>query len=537
MKRPGRKEVDRDTLQFEVDAYLLFELGERLVARRSIALAELIKNAYDADATKVTVRFENVTHPGGTIVVEDNGNGMTLEKIKQGWMRIATDDARRHPISARFGRPRTGAKGVGRFASRRLSRKLILSSVAQRDDGGQERIEVVSDWDKFKPGKNVDKIANVYTRETVGEDIPTGVTLILKGARDIWNEGDVAAIQRDLLQLINPFPHDAYKPAREEKYESDPGFHVEFEAPEFPEYEGELGDRFLEAAWGVLIGDVDQNGTPHYELRVRHGDTFAFQPPEFTFPRLRNARFEVHYVVYRSEVFRALDFDVRGARALGREWGGVRIYLDEFQVFSYGDRGNDWLDLDADRARRLDTIPLELRVQAKGIGRPMLLLPGNMQLFGAMSLSRLTNPDIHLNISRERLVENEAFAELKKFVRLGIDWMTIQYARITAKDREQRAGGKAPVVSTSESLASVRELISRASDQLEPATQAQVLQAIDLAETAVRTQEEERIGELSMLRVLASAGTMVLIFDHTLRALIGGLGQILSDLSELRPEA
>lgn len=536
MRKTNHKNVDHDTLQFEVDAYLLFELGERLVARRSIALAELIKNAYDADATKVTVRFENVTQAGGSIVVEDNGNGMTFEKIKQGWMRIATDEARRHPISPHYGRPRTGAKGIGRFASRRLSRKLVLSSVAQRDAGERERIKVIFDWDEFEPGKNLGEIANVYTRETVAKDVPTGVILVLEEARDIWNEDDVAAVQRDLLRLINPSPYNAYTPAEEGEYEADPGFYLKFEAPEFAEYEGELSDRFLEAAWGVLTGDVDQNGTPHYELRVRREDALAFQPPGFTFPRLRNARFEVHYVVYRSEVFRALDFDVRDARALGREWGGVRIYLDGFRVFSYGEPGDDWLDLDADRARRLDTIPMELRSQAEGVERPMLLLPGNMQLFGAVSLSRLTNSDIHLNISRERLVENEAFAELKRFVRLGIDWMTIQYARVTAKDRERRARRKAPAVSATESLATVRKLISEASDQLEPGTQAQVLQAVTLAETAVKSQEEERISELSMLRILASAGTMVLIFNHTLRALISGLGQILSDLLELRPE-
>jgi signal transduction histidine kinase len=450
-------------------------------------------------------------------------------------MRIATDEARRHPISPRYGRPRTGAKGIGRFAGRRLSQKLILSSLAERDDGERERIEVVFDWDEFKPGKNLDEIANIYTRETIAEDIPTGVTLVLKEARDIWDEDDVAAVQRDLLELINPFPDDVRKPAEEGEYESDPGFSLEFEAPEFPKYEGKLGDRFLKAAWGILTGDIDQNGTPCYELKVQRGDTFAFQPAGFTFPRLRNARLEVHYVVYRSDVLRALDFNVRDARALGRERGGVRIYLDEFRVFSYGDPGDDWLDLDADRARRLDTIPMELRSQAKGVERPMLLLPGNMQLFGAVSLSRLTNPDVHLNISRERLVENEAFAELKKFVRLGIDWMTIQYTRVTAKDRARRAKKRVPAVSVTESLATVRKLISEASDELEPGMQAQVMQAVTLAETAVKTQEEERISELSMLRVLASAGTMVLIFEHTLRALISGLEQIHTDLSELQP--
>ena len=96
--------TERETsrLAFDVDAALFIELGERLVARRSVALAELIKNAYDADATEVIVSFEDVTGPKGSIVVLDNGSGMTLEAMKRGWMRIATNDATVNARSAKL---------------------------------------------------------------------------------------------------------------------------------------------------------------------------------------------------------------------------------------------------------------------------------------------------------------------------------------------------------------------------------------------------------------------------------------------------
>ena len=113
---------------FEVDAGLLFELGEHLVTRASVALAELIKNAYDADATQVNVLLENVGKTSdvnqSVIIIEDNGIGMTYDDVRENWMRIATPDKRRNPISPKYGRNRTGAKGIGRFAARRLANSL-----------------------------------------------------------------------------------------------------------------------------------------------------------------------------------------------------------------------------------------------------------------------------------------------------------------------------------------------------------------------------------------------------------------------------
>lgn len=117
-----------DKLQFSVDSSLLFQLGEQLVAKPSVALAELVKNAYDADATQVLIIMENIGEPGGTIFIEDNGHGMTFEEIQKGWMRIATNNKQDNPISRKYMRPVTGAKGIGRFAARRLGTRLILQS-------------------------------------------------------------------------------------------------------------------------------------------------------------------------------------------------------------------------------------------------------------------------------------------------------------------------------------------------------------------------------------------------------------------------
>ena len=137
-------------LNFDVDAALLVELGERLVTRRSVALAELIKNAYDADATVVIISFEDVRSSNGEIVVKDNGLGISFDALRDVWMRIATTDAAVNSKSKKYGRPKTGAKGVGRFACRRLAYRLSLESISNGPHGS-ERVAANFDWRDFKP--------------------------------------------------------------------------------------------------------------------------------------------------------------------------------------------------------------------------------------------------------------------------------------------------------------------------------------------------------------------------------------------------
>ena len=77
--------------RFTVDTHLFRELGELLVGRDSTALIELIKNAYDADATEVIVHGENLDDPErGQILVMDNGTGMTRDQFITGFLRIAS---------------------------------------------------------------------------------------------------------------------------------------------------------------------------------------------------------------------------------------------------------------------------------------------------------------------------------------------------------------------------------------------------------------------------------------------------------------
>jgi hypothetical protein len=117
-----------DRVKFTVDAKLLQELGERLVGRPHIALAELIKNSWDADARSVLMHFHK-----DRIVVTDDGHGMSREDFEQRWMRVGTPHKQRQRISPELGRSYTGSKGVGRLAVQLLARRLDLVTTGLRD--------------------------------------------------------------------------------------------------------------------------------------------------------------------------------------------------------------------------------------------------------------------------------------------------------------------------------------------------------------------------------------------------------------------
>ena len=161
---------EKGSLFFDIDSRLLFELGENLVTNRAIALSELVKNSYDADAAIVEIRFENVKKTGGTILVKDNGLGMTSDVFQKTWMRIATIDKEENPISKKYKRKKAGEKGIGRFACRRLSKKLILTSISETKEGGKEELVATFDWSTFVPGSDVDKVAVKYSKKTVDKN-------------------------------------------------------------------------------------------------------------------------------------------------------------------------------------------------------------------------------------------------------------------------------------------------------------------------------------------------------------------------------
>lgn len=427
----------QDAAYFSVDSRLLFQLGEKLVTDRAVALAELVKNSYDADATRVIVRMKNIKTKGGMIIVEDNGTGMTLGSFMEAWMRIATIDKEQNPVSSKYGRQKAGEKGIGRFACRRLSEILELESVAEVGHGRKELLKATFTWAHFKPGTDVSATPVVYAVEPVSPQRTTGTVLTLNATTEPWDGLDIKRLRIQLIDLISPVTFDADLKTRPETH--DPGFRVEFECPEFEMQVEPLDEVFFRNAWAKLSAAVDSKGFATYDLHIAKGVkgqiAKSFRRDE-AFKYLRNVRMDAHFFSYRPDFFKNSDWKLSQIRKVGEERGGTKVYADNFRIFGYGSKGDDWLGTDYDRARSLVTVDKEVAQHGAEDTRPGLMLFRNNNVFGHVVFSRETNKALEITVNRERIISGEAFLELRKFARLGVDFATVLYANQV--DREQK---------------------------------------------------------------------------------------------------
>lgn len=526
MSNSKKQDEEVRELLFTVDNSIIAELGERLVAKPSIALAELIKNSYDADATEVTVKFRNIKKKGGQIVVSDNGLGMNEDELINSWMRIGTIRKVRKPRSEKYKRPRAGSKGVGRFASQALSHRLVVDTVSAKGRG-RTKATLVINWRQFKAGRDIDSVPIKCKIVDVDSSTPTGTSLILISLKKKFSKKELSQVIKDIFTLTAPPVWESDMP-KSESDKRDPGFNVKLEVPDYPELKGDVGTQFLGAAWGTLRGVINDKGHPVYTLTTKNEEMKLESNKELH--HLKEARFVAYWVLYESrEAFASLGVSLSAAQKYGRNYGGIRIHFDGFRIYPYGSPGNDWLTLDLDRSRSIG-VPKEseLRdlVETKS---PFLSLPGNRNLFGAVFLSRFSS-EVKISMARDRLIENDAYHELKDFVRYGIDWMTIKRAAYRVKQEETDATAVAETQDDSVTIFErVREEITE-DETLEKSQKAELKTRLHALSKAVERERESLVHKVQILRVLASLGTSIAIFDHELSALLDSLEEVEFDL-------
>lgn len=184
---------------FSVDAGLIQRLGYELVGRAETAVAELIKNSYDADATIVDIDFIDSSQAGGTLLVIDNGVGMTENQLINGFMRISSTDKVHNPTSARYGRTKAGRKGIGRFAAQRLGEELTIVTQTKESEYA---LEITIDWNKYVIDADLSSITFPIRR--VAKARAEGTTLTIKNLREKWTDATIKRVFRYVLDLFQP---------------------------------------------------------------------------------------------------------------------------------------------------------------------------------------------------------------------------------------------------------------------------------------------------------------------------------------------
>ena len=121
--------------RFDVSTFRL--IGRDLITDRVTALFELVKNCYDANATETTIVFNNVgleKNGESSIIIKDDGIGMSFADIRDKWMVIGTSNKRSNPYSPEpFNRKCVGEKGIGRFAVDKLGQLYYLNTQSKHN--------------------------------------------------------------------------------------------------------------------------------------------------------------------------------------------------------------------------------------------------------------------------------------------------------------------------------------------------------------------------------------------------------------------
>ena len=439
-------------LPFKPRARLLLLLGNELIRDSGIAVFELVKNAYDADATEATVTMYDIEDfRKARIVIEDNGTGMDWETVTGIWLEPGTNnraqDRKEDKRTPKFRRLPLGEKGVGRFAAHKLGKQITL--ITRSKDKSEVIVEI--DWESFRKRKYL-KDVEVSVSERSPKVFPknkTGTRIEIKELRDKWTRGMARNLHRAVTSICSPFGGPPDFKAR-----------LVFE-PDNDWLRGLLDvSKVLEfALFKASCKLVGKKLSYHYSFRPLSGmDRVSAREVRGRIMNLPEGldlegsagnslhigplEFELHIFDLDPQVLQFGSSDRKGLREFLKENGGIRVYREGIRVYNYGEPENDWLDLGGRR-----------------VNVPTRRISNNI-VIGAVSLSLKESRDLVEKTNREGFVENEAYRVFWEDVSFAVK--QIETERFIDKERIRRAYSqqrqKEPVL---EELNALRERVKK----------------------------------------------------------------------------
>jgi signal transduction histidine kinase len=454
-----QKKGGNEKLVFRVRPRLLTLLGDQLIRDATLAVFELVKNAYDADATRCAVTLEHPTDESrARIIVEDDGVGMDEETLRDVWMVIATDfralQRRDEKRTRKFHRFPLGEKGLGRLSAHKLGRFIRLITRAR---GGQEYV-LEFEWELIESAKDLES-AGIDLNEREPQTFKGnrhGTRFEITNLRETWSRGQARRLHRAVNSLCSPFkgPEDFEVnlsiPGHEEwlknlftaevanqcalyhvrgSFEGNSGkFNYTFTPP--PGYSTQLSKRTEK---GLEV--------PLQKKKKEKENSRKLEPLDLSDHKIGKVSFDFWLFDRDPAVLRDVTDDVKGLKDYLDENGGIRIYRDGIRVYDFGEPGNDWLNLDI---RRVNTPTART---------------SNNQILGALRLDAIESGDLREKTNREGFIENEAFEDFRAAV---ISMLTQIEAEKTKDQRRLREVlGKGTGKRVFQKLAEVREVLER----------------------------------------------------------------------------
>lgn len=411
------------SIQFRPRARIIRTIGDQLISGPEAAVIELVKNAYDADASQVIVKFTPPFKPGeGRITVADDGHGMTIADIQEKWMEPATSSKSVNRRSPRKNRVMLGSKGIGRFAAAKLGQLMELTTISDR---AGDRIEVLIpciDWSVFNGETYLSDVRIDYLSQPTTE--ATGTTIEIVGLNEAWSAAKMSRLLLELRKLISPIhtssDDEAFKIYLDlsECTNATAGFDGEILMQAGKDPSDDPLSRFEVVPFPLLTacdyevdGYFDDAGTFHGTMQIKR----ANQGPEpilLQVPLRQDeencGQVDVRFYIFdrETEIIKATmqkagmgDVTAKQARQLLDEVAGIAIYRDGFRIRPYGDAANDWLTLDT------------RRVQA-----PSLRI-GQNQIAGYLNVETQETSSLVEKSSREGFEQNAAFERLTRLIR------------------------------------------------------------------------------------------------------------------------
>ena len=463
------------TYRIRPAARLIHTIGSDLIGDSYAALVELVKNSYDADATKVDIVFKytQIENENALMIsIKDDGHGMDFNTVINKWLVPATDDKLKRKVSKKGTRILQGRKGIGRFAASILGQEMTLTTI---DEIG-EKSEAVIDWRIFKTDEFLENIELLIEKNQTIEKSGTELLIIAKDEKyteiDInengekvtiekidsklsyWNKNTLEQLINELRKLISPFDEST-----EDKFK----INLLFENSPFPEIDENIKiDTYpiIKFYDYRISGTISKNGEAKllFENNV-NPKVIQKEVISIGLELTGNSRFcgelQIDFRVFDREpdaidnlINKGLINPVsknlmgkREARNLLNEVYGVNIYKHSFRIRPYGNGGIDWIDLDKRR-----------------IQNPTLRISNN-QIVGFVTIQSEEKSGLEEKSARDGLKDNENFFGLKELVQKALAELEYRRYAYRVKSKKSR-GGPSKVQDTINSLFSLAEVKS-----------------------------------------------------------------------------